>query len=231
MVQAAGQFVPVKLNAEKPQGAALAKKYKVSGYPTILFLTAAGKVEGTIGGFMPAAPFAEELKKISTRYRELPGLEARAKANPGDGAAQAKLAGIYAAKGDEARATAALRKAEQAGNAGAALPKAYNDVADMYQMEQSFDRAIPLFRKAVETSKDPKDIAYARLSIAVCYLSQNKLKESIPELEAVTKMPDAPADMKQQATSLLSRVKGALKEQRSYRPGPPGRFFVPRIST
>ena len=43
MIQLTGQFVPVKLNAEK-DGKAAKDKYHVQGYPTILFINAAGEV-------------------------------------------------------------------------------------------------------------------------------------------------------------------------------------------
>jgi thioredoxin-related protein len=64
----AGQFVPVKLNAEK-EGAALARKHQVSGFPTILFIDPSGKVRAGIEGYMPAKPFAAELRKIGQAHK------------------------------------------------------------------------------------------------------------------------------------------------------------------
>jgi tetratricopeptide (TPR) repeat protein len=80
-------------------------------------------------------------------------------------------------------------------------------VADRFQEKQQFDKAIPLFRKAVAAGRSPYDIGYARLSIAVCYMSQHKNQEAIPELEATLAVPNVPADMKQQAQQLLDQLK------------------------
>ena len=60
-----------------------------------------------------------------------------------------------------------------------------------------------------EQEKEPRDVAYAHLSIAFCYLSQRKLKEAIPPLEAAIKVPNCPADLKKQAEQILAQVKAA----------------------
>jgi tetratricopeptide (TPR) repeat protein len=209
VIQLAGQFVPVKVNAEK-EGVPVAKKYGVHGFPTILFLNAAGEIEGKIGGYMPPGPFGEELKRIAQAHKDFPQLQARLKANAGDAEAAAKLAAIFAARGDDKRAGELVAQAEKTADGAAklALAQAYNALADYYQGEEKYDRAVPLFRKALALAAGPRETAYARLSIAVCFLSQDKKQEAIPELEAVVKQSDAPADMKKEAQDLLSQLKG-----------------------
>jgi len=64
--RALGGVVAVKLNAEK-EGRREAARYRVQGYPTILFLSADGKEVGRIGGYLPPRPFLEELKDILDR--------------------------------------------------------------------------------------------------------------------------------------------------------------------
>lgn len=208
MVQLTGQVVPVKLDAEK-EGRAAAQKYKVAGFPTILFLTASGEVAGKIGGYMPPGPFADTVQKIVQAHRELPRLEARYKTNPNDAAVAAQLAATYAGQGKQKQAEALLTRIEKAGpeRAGGALPKAYNALADSYQEARQFDKAIPLFQKAVKTGRQPHDIAYAHISIAVCYLSQNKMKEGREALEATLAVPNCPPDLKKQAQQYLDVVK------------------------
>jgi thioredoxin-like negative regulator of GroEL len=208
VIQSLGQFVPVKINAEK-EGVAVAKRYGVQGYPTLLFIDAAGAAVAKIGGYLPPAPFNEQLTRIG-ELRNLPQLEARVRANPGDVAAVAKLATLYAQAGKEQRAAQLLAQAEKADpkNGTGALAPAYNAVADRFQEKEQFDKAIPLFRKAVAAGRSPYDIAYARLSIAVCYMSQQKNREAIPELEATLAVPNVPADMKQQAQQFLDQLKG-----------------------
>lgn len=197
-------YVAVKVNAEKG-GTAAARKYQVNGFPTILFLTGTGEAVGRIVGYMPAEPFAERITQIATAHRELPALEARLKADPGDAEAAARLSAIYAARGNAERASGLLATAERVdpGNQCGALAAAYNALGDHYQEEEQFERAVPLFRKGAQTAARPAEAAYARLSIAACFLSQQRPEEAVPELEAVIKMPGAPEELKAQAGQLL----------------------------
>ena len=48
-----GQVVPIKLDAEKGEGKTVARKYNVTGFPTILFINESGRVEATVGGYLP----------------------------------------------------------------------------------------------------------------------------------------------------------------------------------
>lgn len=61
--EALSGVVAVKLNAEK-EGRREAMRYRVAGYPTIVFLSAEGREVGRIGGYLPPQPFLEELKDI-----------------------------------------------------------------------------------------------------------------------------------------------------------------------
>ena len=74
ITQLASTMAPVKINAEK-EGVALAKKYKVTGFPTILFLNAEGEVEGKIGGYMKPAEFGAEMEKFQKSHVELPKMK------------------------------------------------------------------------------------------------------------------------------------------------------------
>ncbi len=58
--------VSVRLNAEK-DGRDAAERFNVDGFPTILFLDAAGSEVGRIPGYMEPAPFLEELASIMKR--------------------------------------------------------------------------------------------------------------------------------------------------------------------
>jgi tetratricopeptide (TPR) repeat protein len=209
VIQLMGQFVPVKVNAEK-EGVATAKQYGVRGFPTILFIDPAGKVADKIVGYLPPPPFADRLKLVARAHAELPRLEARHKANPGSVEVSARLAEIYAGRGEGARAEALLQQAEKADpqNATGHLTKAYNAVGDYFQERNQFDRAIALFRRAATTGKDPADVGYARLSIAVCHLSQSRPEDAKQELEATIAMPNLPPDQKRQAERLLEQAKG-----------------------
>lgn len=59
---ASGKFICVKINAEKEP--ALAGKYGVSGYPTIIFLDSNGNVIRKIPGYLPPDGFLANMNKI-----------------------------------------------------------------------------------------------------------------------------------------------------------------------
>lgn len=208
VVQLSAQFVSVKVNAEK-EGRKAAQRYGVNAFPTILFLTGGGEIAGRISGYRPAQPFAEEMNRIATAHREFPVLVQRVKANPKDGDSAAKLTIIYAGRrrAEQAEQTLQLAAAADPQNRSGKLAKAYNAVGDLYQENQQFDRAIPLFRKGLKVSKTPYDNAYSRISIAVCLFSQKRMKEAEPDLNAIIAMPNAPAEMKQMAQRMLDYMR------------------------
>ncbi len=210
--KAAEQVVAVKVNADK-EGVAAAKKYHVSGYPTIMFLAPDGTVAGQIGGYSPPEPFIAEMKKFISAYKELPGLEARASSSGADAATLAKLTAIYAGKNDIQKTSATLARLEKTNTAvaGADLAKAYNAAGDMYQTAQQFDKAILFFQKGAKVSKTPYDMAYAHINSAVCFFSTGKNKEAIPDLKAILAMANAPADFKTQAQQMLNAANGKAR--------------------
>ncbi|MCP4520845.1 MAG: thioredoxin family protein [Cytophagales bacterium] len=57
-------FVSTKLDAEKPEGEELAKKYKVRGFPTVVILDKKGKLVGKAEGYHTALDFVDELAYI-----------------------------------------------------------------------------------------------------------------------------------------------------------------------
>ncbi len=223
VIKLSRQLVPVKLDAEdKGEGQKAAEAYKVRGYPTILFLDPAdldskdGGVVGKIGGYLPPQPFARQVRQIAEGFQEFPKLKERLKDSPDDVPTLAKLVVAYHMRGDDDKAAELLERAERLDpkNADDRLTAAYNAVADSYQENQQFDKAIPLFRKAAETGKQVDDVSYARTSLAVCLLSQGKFADAVPELEAAVKLDGISAGDKEQAERLL-RVAKQMAEQKA----------------
>ena len=213
VVKQADQFVAVKVDAEdKKEGTEFATRFKVQGFPTILFIDPTPKdgpaIEAKIGGYMPPGPFGEKIDSIAGAHRDFPKLQERVEANPEDLEALGKLVVIYGARQDPKHATELLDRGlkKDPENASGTLTKALSAVADSHQEEKEFDEAIPLFRKAAKTAKDPAEAAYAQSSIAMCFLQQGKLDDAIPELEAVTKLEGAPKEDKERAESILKQI-------------------------
>lgn len=60
-------FINYAIDAEKGEGIALAKKYQVSGYPTLLFVDAAGNLVAKTMGFHNADELLEVGQKIKRK--------------------------------------------------------------------------------------------------------------------------------------------------------------------
>lgn len=192
--------MPIKLDAEKA-GKEIAKKYKVEGFPTILFVDAGGEVYHRIGGYMTAKPFTAEMQKAAKSFAELPKLQARLKEAPDDGEANARIAIIYAAREKTAEAAAALAKAEKAGFKGPELARAYSALGDFHQGAGEFAKAIPLFAKADAAATTVDDRAYAKVSMMVCHANKPDMpaaKKVAKELLALKDCPQEYADMAKQ---------------------------------
>jgi thiol-disulfide isomerase/thioredoxin len=221
VIKLSRQLVAVKLDAEdKSEGQEQAQKYKVHGYPTILFIdpaeanTKAGGVVGKIGGYEPPEKFAEDMRSINQGFKDFPKLRDRVQQSPDDIEAVGRLIVLLHQRGQEQEAADLLERAQKSDpdNTKGCLTRAYNAVADYYQERQEFDKAIPLFRKAAETSKDPTDAAYGRMSIAACHLAQGQVDKAIDALEATLKIPNLSRGDKDQAEDMLKQLKARPKK-------------------
>jgi thiol-disulfide isomerase/thioredoxin len=111
----AGRFVSRKIDAEKGEGVALARKYAVTAYPTMLVVNADGAEVNRQVGFLPAPRFARFLEDTRTGRGTIDGLEALLRKGEDGPDTRAALAEKYAQRGDFTQARAQLE-------AGAALP-------------------------------------------------------------------------------------------------------------
>jgi len=235
------RFVAVKLDAEH-DGLAVAKKYEINGFPTILFLDpavlskvdekpASGEIAGKIVGYEPAEKFAADMKRIDASFREFPKLVEKLKADPSNVEVLGKLSVLYHEREDDKKAIDLLAKAEEKDpkNAKDLLTKAYNAVGDIYQAEavkvvqggdikgrdELLSKAVALFEKAAKTGKDPDDVYYGKSSIAACRLMRNQIKEGAAELAEAVKIPGISAANKEQGEQMLDQIKAFLKQSES----------------
>lgn len=174
MIKLAGQLVPLKVDAEK-EGVDLAKKYKVNGYPTILFVDADGEVWGEIGGYMPPESFMDAMAGVIDVHKIYPKAKKTLEKNPNDGEANCQISRVYAARGKLKDASAAIKKMEAAKHKGKGVATAYNAVGDGYQTAHKYKEAIGYFLKAQKASKNPKVESYALVSVMSCYMSDGDM--------------------------------------------------------
>ena len=211
VMQIATQLIPVKLNAEdKAEGTQGAQRYGVTGFPAILFLNSTGKIVGEIRGYLPPDQFAEKMEGFIKVHRDLPLLESIMKRNPKDGASAAKLAVMYAEQGNQDGTQKMVKVAEANAPNHPELPNALNAFAATYLMQRQPNSALPLFKKATKRGRKPLDLARAHFGMAICYLSQNQLKEAVSPLKATIAVPNCPPSMKSQARRTLKQVQESL---------------------
>jgi thioredoxin-related protein len=73
-----------KIDAEKGEGIELAKKFGVSGYPTVLFVNGDGEEIDRIVGYFPAKEFLALMKDYNEGKNTMKGLKTILKINPDD---------------------------------------------------------------------------------------------------------------------------------------------------
>lgn len=69
------KFIPIKLNMERGEGIALAKKYRIGGYPTLLFIDSEGKMLHSEAGFKNDSSFLAMCQTALNPSERLAGLD------------------------------------------------------------------------------------------------------------------------------------------------------------
>lgn len=208
VIRLSEQVVTVKVDAER-EGKNLAMKYGVRGFPTILFLNETGGVEGMIDGFLPAADFARSFHNTMRRHQDFVAAQARYHKNSNDVKTVFDLEGFYATQGNGPQAIAMQQKVERLDpqNAQGMLSRSCLYLADFYSMRGKFDKSVPLYHRAIHLTRVPREIAVGHLSLAYCNLSQNRLKQALPDLKAAQAVPNCPPDIKGAAQQIMAKLR------------------------
>jgi thiol-disulfide isomerase/thioredoxin len=93
------EFVLLKLDADKANSWELKSKYKVRGYPTVVFATSEGDEISRVVGSRDLGPFLDEMKKALKR-RNMPFEKIKKQADGGDPKAALELAGVHLERGE-----------------------------------------------------------------------------------------------------------------------------------
>jgi len=208
VVKQADSFVSIKLNAEKDaDGIRLARKFAVTGFPTILFLDAHENLAYKVVGYSAPKEFAASMAKAATIRQDSAKYKTALTANPNDFDGLVGMAGIEASMGNVDTAAGYLDKVPKSvtGPKLGKLLDAYNAVGDGYQNSNKFDKAIGYFTKAISPNF-PAQAAYARISIAVCYGQSGRLVQAKPYLQALLKMNNAPKEYSDQAKGMMQAI-------------------------
>lgn len=117
VIKRSKDYLSVKLDAEK-DGKALAQKYKISSFPTFVFVNSEGTEVGRIVGYCQAEPFNTKTSAILSSPLERKALVALLAKEPTNCAALCKLANIELADGNLEEARKHLDAARSAGHKG-----------------------------------------------------------------------------------------------------------------
>lgn len=88
-----------KIDAEKGEGVEFAKKYKIKGYPTVLFLDGDGNEIDRVYGYYPAKDFYEMMVDFNKGVNTMNSLTAVLEKDPDDILANLKIADKYISLG------------------------------------------------------------------------------------------------------------------------------------
>lgn len=113
VAKAASRYVNRKVDAEKGEGIALARRYGVNAYPTLVIVDATGKELARESGFQPPAKFARFLDDTREGRGTIEGLEKLIAAGKDIPVNRLALGEKYAARGDAALARAQFERARE----------------------------------------------------------------------------------------------------------------------
>lgn len=99
-----------KIDAEKGEGIDFAKKYKVEGYPTVLFLDGNGNEIDRVFGYYPAKDFYEMMVDYNKGVNTFNSLMAALEKDPNDIPSNLRLADKYMSLGEVKKAKEHLNK-------------------------------------------------------------------------------------------------------------------------
>ncbi len=209
VVKEAKAFIPVIADGDH-EGRTTARRYNVTGYPEVLFLDSNGVVIWRASGVLSAADTRKAMAAALVALKAYPQYLAKLAKNQKDTASMAQLVLIFAARKDFSAARTMMARAEVADpeNRTAKLGVAWNGLGDALQNAMSFNDAREYFEKCAKLSKSPVEVAYARASIAACWVAVNRYDEAMKELEGLIASPTTPAKDKAQAQKALDRLKG-----------------------
>ncbi len=206
VVRKSRQVIPFKVNADKKENKALAKKFGLLGFPTILFVDKNEQIQGKIPGYEGPEAFAADIDRFIASYKAAPEMKTRIAKNPNDSEANTWFAALKAWRGDVAGAEEHLAIGRRGKYRGIWYPRALCALGDIHQLSNRIDRALPLFREAAVTAKDRYDIGYAKISIMFCYSMKNEKELMLAAAREVLATKLMPEEYRESARSILRKA-------------------------
>ena len=154
-------LISKKIDAEKGDGPKQKKKYRVRGYPTILFLDSKGLEIDRIVGYRPPEEFLSELNRIKNGDNTISEILARYKQNKHHYPTQIDLAEKYVTLNlpDSAKSVLDIIYFKQKKKSQLDFSVAFR-VSKLYYSIGSLDNSIDLLDQIVDSGVDSSDSGY-----------------------------------------------------------------------
>ena len=195
--------IPYKIDAEKGEGVAIAKKYGVKAYPTILLIKSDGEEIDRLLGYMPPDKFLNTLGDYLNGVNTIGALKEGLAKNPNNPASQYQMAQKYAMQGDLASASPYYMKMLELD------PKnEHADEASFYIAMNDYRTTKNLAPLKVFADSYPSSqyAGSAVMTVATAYLKDNKLDEAHEQYDTFfAKHPDDAMSMNNVAWSLAEQ--------------------------
>jgi tetratricopeptide (TPR) repeat protein len=174
--------VNYKIDAEKGDGVDFAKKYKVMGYPTILFLDGSGNEIDRIYGYYPAKDFYGMMADYNKGVNTFNSLKAVLEKDPNDIPANLKIADKYMSLGQIKEAKEHLNKIIEIDPQN--LSGKEDDAKFKLASLSDKDNIIQDLEKFINENPDSDMLKDAYITLAESYYT---VKEDIPNAEKTYK--------------------------------------------
>lgn len=146
MIELSKKFVALKLNPEDeahPENQELQQKYKVSGYPAVVFASADGDLISNNSGYRPPVPFLQLMRQTLTEEEAFQKLIQHHQKDPQDLQTTTDLALIYIKRENLTRGQPLIDQIieQDANNAGGYLLPIYLELGLMYLSQSKVELA------------------------------------------------------------------------------------------
>ncbi len=182
------RFVPVHVDAERGEGAAVAERYHVMAYPTLLVLEAGGLEKGRIVDFVGPDDLVAQVTALADGGNVLARLDAEADAHPDDLERLFRAAHAHMLAADRAGAEeryARIELADPKGELGL-LPKvAFDRAAMVEKLDGDCEAARARYEAVARRFPDHPIALSARRRAARCLLRLGRTDEARRIVEAL----------------------------------------------
>lgn len=201
VIDAAKKMVSIKLNPETSQeGAEIAQRYGVQGFPTILFISADGFVLENVGGYVEGAAFVPYMKKAEEKLSQINNVLANKEPS-------LEKLDLYLESGNEAEAKKIYDALSQKKSIPKEkMPKYLLGFGLIKAQNKDYNNANKYFDDIIKNYPNSEELYVAHYYKVVMMALAGEKDEPKKYLEKLLDDPKVPENMKVQYETLLSYI-------------------------